>query len=363
MAQRESLLRRIHRARSVVTGFAICLVASLTAVLAPMATGPAGASAPTTLAYLILTTSPLHVTSSTHHKLEVVIDSEMNTSDAFENFAYVQIGNQRESHRWQFTNSHPVLSQTSTGAALIMHNAQLGPYGLLKLIATNVGKSKTSTCGDGDYTVIQHVSVTGRLFFNTRSTGRQRWGGIGNKNKNLTFSSKSTLDTGYGTGGLDCNDYATPCSNGPELTVFGATTIISAQTIGKKTTLGFIRGVRLSKPKGAARLDEVSATANRPKIIISTGKPVGAATLSLTVPKSSSATGSFELLGGMTPTTTTDLCNRNGAHSSQTDKVWNSAGYIDGTPHISVPEQIFGRLGLLHTPPGAASFRILSPVS
>lgn len=358
--------RAVLRARGVVAAFAVGLVAALTAVLAPAATGSAGAAAPTSLSYLLLTTSSLHVHSSTRHKLLVVVDAEMNPTDPAQNFAYVQISlpNGHELHRWQFTIPRSLMKQTATGATLTLHNAQLAPYGLLKLTAKAVGTSKISTCGDGDYTVIQPVSVTGRFFFNTKSTGRQRWGGIGNKNKNVTFSTESRLDTGYGTGGLNCNDYATACSNGPQLSVFGATTIISAQTIGKKTSIGFIRAVTLRKPKGAVRLDEEVTTANRPKIVISSKKgTVGSATLSLTVPRSSAATGSFRLLRKGTFSSSTELCERNRAHSSQQVKTWSSARYVDGTPHIRVGEQIFGRLSLPKASAEPASFSILSPVS
>jgi hypothetical protein len=345
--------------RSAISSFAAVAVATLAMVAAPTGAGPAVAAAPGSLAAVSLVSSGLHVTSSTHHKLIATITAQ---TSAFIDSVWVQISvpNGSEAHEWMFNIPSSLLKESSSGVTLTMHNAQLAPYGLLKLIGTNSGTSTTTTCGDGDYAVAQPVSLVGRFFFNTKSTGRRRWGGIGNKNKNITFKAGSLLTTEYGTGG-GCNN-SEPCSNGPELTIIDNTVVVDAQTNGKKTLVSELRYAALPKPKGASRLDEAVATANKLRVTILNGGIKGQASLHLTTPKTSVASGGFSMISTGRYTTDTDDCNRNGVDTQQHDKSWDTATYDTGTPNIRFPEQIFGPLTLPkdhHGPVG--NFRILSP--
>jgi hypothetical protein len=346
--------------RSATWSLAAVLVASLALVAAPVAAGSAIAVTPGTQSSVELVSTGLHVHSSTHHKLVVTVKAE--TSE-FENTASVEISvpNGSESHLWTFNIPSTLLKESASGVSLTMHDAQLEPFGLLKLIGTNDGKATTTTCGVGDYAVAQPVSLHGRLFFNTKSTGRQRWGGIGSKNKDLAFKAGNLLTTEYGTGGA-CNDYSVPCSNGAELTILSSTFIVDAQTNGATTLVNELRYAALAKPKGATRLDEAVATANQPTISILNGGIVGQAILHLTTPKSSNASGGFSMFSTGKYMKSNDLCHRGSVDTAQHDQFWSTATYSKGTPNLRFPEQIYGALTLPtdHSGP-VGNFRILSP--
>jgi hypothetical protein len=354
-------MRSPRSCRRFASPLAAVLVASLAMVAAPVAPGSAVATAPGTLSELRLASSGLAVTSSTHHKLIVTIDAQV--SEGVDNATVnISLPNASEAHIWTFNLPSGLFKQSASGVTLTLHNAQLAPFGLLKLIGTNAGTATTTNCGEGDYGVVQPISLSGRLFFNPHSTGRQRWGGVGNKNKNLTFNAGSTVTTEYGTGG-SCNDAnAVACSNGPELTILGATLIVSAQTNGKKTLVDALRGVELPKPNGASRLDEAVATANKPTIHILNGGIVGSADLELTTPKSSRASGGFSMSSTGKYMRSTDPCHRGSVNTQEHDKFWDTATYSIGTPTLRIPEQVFGVLKLPQDHSGAVgNFRILSP--
>jgi hypothetical protein len=347
--------------RPTAASFAAVVICSLAVAAVPLTARPASATAPGTRSAIELVSSELHVHSSTHHKLVVAVDAETSTDYNAVTVA-ISLPKGGQSHSWRFQIPSSLLKESSSGATLTMHNAQLAPYGLLKLVAKNTKKASTTTCGDGDYAVAQPVSLVGRLFFNTKSTGRHRWGGIGNKNKNITFKAGSLLTTEYGTGG-GCDDYATACSNGPELTVLDNSIVVAAQTTGRRTLVSELRQVTLNKPKGATRTDEAVATANKPAIVIDTNVgPAGEARLTLTTPKSSVASGGFQMASTGAYMTTDEYCHRGGVDTEQQDKAWESATYTKGNPDLRFPEQIFGALTLPQDhQSGGSNFRILSP--
>jgi hypothetical protein len=342
--------KRARGSRTLVAALAVSVVASLAVVAAPAV---AGAEPLGPVSLMQLTTGTTGVSTTTHTHLHFVVSVLDRPSDpTYESYVTLALSKDTEishkkaagseSHTWQFTIPTSALALTSTGATLDVPTADISPYGELRLKITNVGTTKAPVvCGDGNQTTTQPVSVTGEVLFNTRSTGRLKWGEFGHKTDTYKFHSGSILKTSYGTGAENCDGYATQCYTGVGAVVASFTSLMDAGTSGKTGVIDDERAVELAKPKGATRTDAVAGTAKVKFTMLSDTM----ADAAVTVPKIGTISGSYTVIDKLhKPTKQTMTCSRGSVHSIEHIELWDPAAYADGSPGIAFHESVFGTL-------------------
>jgi hypothetical protein len=289
------------------------------------------------------------VTTSTHHKLSFSMFATQ--SQAFgpkTTSVSVSLGSKAggESHSWSFTVPNNALSFSAGRGTLSIPAKSLAPYGVMKLSLSGLGKVKKTTCSKGEYFDNQKLHLTGVLYFDTRSTGKHKWGHFGNKHKKVSFKTAGSVTTIFGLREAGCPIITPPnppCVNSVSWSSNDQMLSITGGTSGKKGYLYGTRYVTLSKPKGAYRYDSVSVPAPAPKLKVAKN---GSATLS--VGSSSPSTGSAKLTSKNAGAGDKESCGKKG---TETTTSW-SGTYTNGHPGLELHEQIFGAITLSNSDNG-----------
>jgi hypothetical protein len=289
------------------------------------------------------------VTSSTHHKLVVDIDAAYNTGSPNDTTQFditLNTPGGAESHQWILAVPNKVFALNSHGGGTLMvPPARIAPYGIVRMTFTPIGAPKTQTCSPTSYVQTQRERLTGRFYFDSASTGKQRWGTVGRKHGVTTFTKSVTLDSGFGQTLTFCeaSHQPTSCQSTLYWDVHNKadTVSVGGSTYGKGHA--YVEGRRyvpLTKPAGAVRMDVVFSAMPPPTLTLGAG---GAATMSLTS-KGRWLSGSAKLVGSTTITTTPYPCG-NGDADTDTDQEW-SATVANGAPPFELNAQIFGKFKL-----------------
>jgi hypothetical protein len=110
----------------------------------------------------------------------------------------VQVSDSRgEDHDWSFTVANPVLRyDRNTGRGTLQATSkQMHSFGGMSLRVVKRGAPAVHDCANGESFTRQHVTLTGRLTFRTRSSA---WGRLGG-GAPLTFKGRSIIETDYGS--------------------------------------------------------------------------------------------------------------------------------------------------------------------
>jgi hypothetical protein len=326
---------RTARTRGAITLIVVGVVASLGGIAGPTATAAAAVPAKASLSYSSLSTSSALATSSSHTKLRVFVDAFANSGDpASSNVSiFVAPPTSNESHTWRFRASAKELHLGSTGSI----NLPLGPYGVIKLHYKPAGKAHKRSCDAADYTVNQKVSISGKLAFNTRSSGKHKWGKFGGKR--FPFQAGSTVTRSYGEGSGNCHSVTPHCASTISYSVSSQdfSVFMDGFSHGKRGSLNLDRTVQLSTPHGAVREDDVSTRTAKPKVVKGQHQETA---LKITTAKS----GSFALSYNGAGQKTSEPCKKGKHKTSEQVVTYEPAVYKNGKPPLVVHEAIFGSI-------------------
>jgi hypothetical protein len=287
------------------------------------------------------------MTSSTHHKVVVDIQAAYNTSatpDTTQFNITLATRQDAERHEWILAVPNKVFTRDSHGGGtLMLSQARIAPYGVVRMTYTPLGAPKTQTCGTTSYVQRQRVRLTGRFYFNTKSTGKQRWGTVGSKRDATTFRKTAELDTGFGQTNTFCETppRPTPCTSALGWSARNAAGTVSLGGESENKGQSFAeasRYVSLAKPAGAVRSDELFTNAPPPTLSHGMG---GAATMSVTS-KGSWLTGSAKFRGPTNIMSIPEACGNGG---TRTDQLWD-ATVANGKVPLEFNLQIFGKIKL-----------------
>jgi hypothetical protein len=233
-----------------------------------------------------------------------------------------------ESHSWNFDlTSGAVAFNPATGKGFVHSATELRPFGKIALTLRAIGKGRTVTCGTYK-TTTRRVSVRGVFIFDTRSTGKGRWGKVGH-NKARTFAGRSEVI--YETGGFQScqGPFIVPCN---EVSFDG-----SISKAGKKTVrmLFVFRNVGIKTPKNASRTDEMDIRDNRMTFVVANKR----ATVRLGA--SGPITGSATLISPAAGTKISPSSCGKAPKRTQNEMSWR-APYKNGKAPLTVHEQIEG---------------------
>jgi hypothetical protein len=250
-----------------------------------------------------------------------------------------------EMHSWSFRLTDGSLRfNPTTGKGSVKSGSQLDPFAKIALTLTASGKPRTVTCGTFK-AVTQPVSVTGSFSFDTRSTGKNRWGDVATtRDHGLSGKSDIVYDTGTFqscTGG----GFTLPCTADVSWNVFkqqGANPIDlvalsgTIQKVGAKTSskLFASRNVAISRPKDTVRVDSTTVTDKKMVLTISASDKA-----TMKVGAAGPLTGSAMLTSPQPGVVSTDSCGTSG--QTETNTNWNVT-YTNGKSPLTVHEQIEG---------------------
>jgi hypothetical protein len=285
------------------------------------------------------------MTSTTHKHLRISLSASESSSDGthFESADVdVMRAGASENHGWEFKLKEGSLRfSPGTGKGSLTTGSQLNPFATisLKLIAT--GKKHTVVCHTSR-TVNQPVKVTGVFSFDTRSTGKSRWGKVGGSHRR-TFKGKSVVTEQFGPlqfcGGATTNP---PCISDASWSVLkegsGIDEVDLSGTIAKvggktRKTVTAFRNVSLAKPKGATRFDSISTIDKHMTFSVS-----GAGLAAFHIGAGGAVTGSAGLVSTVAGSSFPLGC---GKKATQTTTQWD-APYKNGKPSLVLHEQIEG---------------------
>jgi hypothetical protein len=326
-------LPRTVRIRAAITLIVVGVVASLGGIAGPAASAAGAAPARASLSYSSLSTSGALVTSSSHTKLQVFVDAFANAGDPASSdvsiFVAPPTGN--ESHTWRFKASAKQLRLGSTGSI----NLPLGPYGVIKLHYKPAGKAHKQSCDAADYAVNQKVSISGKLAFNTRSSGKHKWGKFARKH--FRFHAGSTVTRSYGEGSGNCHSVTPHCASSISYSVSSQdfSVFMDGFTHGKRGSLNVDRTVQLSTPHGAVREDDVTIRTAKPKVVKGQHQET---VLKITTAKS----GSFALTYNGGGQKSSEPCKKGKHKTSEQLVSYGPAVYKNGKPPLVVHEAVFG---------------------
>lgn len=255
-----------------------------------------------------------------------------------------------ESHTWGFPVPNSAFTVGSNGKGKVSVRAvNLAPFGVVKLSFTPAAKAKKQRCNSSAYVLNQKVKVSGLFYFDSRSTGKHKWGHYGNKHKRMTFKAGGNVVRSFGQTGVGCaGPSSQPCAK--TLTWFASnhdnSVTLGGGALSKKR--GYISGsgfVTLSKPKKATRSDFVEATVPAPKLKKGSG---GSATMSVST-SGGIARGSGKLTSKTPGSSFSEPC---GKGKSQTSEFWQSA-LKNAKPALEMTPDIFGPIKLRNGSTGA----------
>jgi hypothetical protein len=353
MTRRPRALPR--RSRLAAAGaVALTLVAAGAATNAGSAAGPDGPAlrlgrpaAKAAAASVDITSSAKKVVSSTGHRLRVqVVTVQDSTGTHVEVTAETR--NRSEQHTWTFRVPRSAVSISTKGTGRIhLTSTRSAGYAVVRLTASPHGGSTHTTCQGHTATRTRHLSLSGTLLLNTRSSGKHAWGKVGSAHRRLHFSTHSKV-TWVKPASFDCSNIAPtfPCRSMLLWMASGDSSAEDFQLMAGENHAGGslvagLRSVPLAKPAGATRSDTNSASDSSRVTLTDNGGSVtmaaafgqGTATMTSDVPES----------------TVVQKCTTGTKKISV--EFWPGT-YTNGTPPLSVPEQVFGALSV---PDGSAA--------
>ena len=297
-------------------------------------TGAAGALVATSLTPAVAAGQTLSissymqtVTTSTGKTLKLSITASKAPSGTA---AYVTVSlstglTSGEFHRWSFSKvaASSLTYSASTGKGSLKTGTQLSPYGKLVLNFVKTSQSK-KTCSSGSTTTIKGT-LKGIVHFVT-NTGSRGWGNVGSATRTFTFRTPNyvTLSTGEGCG----LNVKPTCMSGVQWTsptsgsfATGNYTTAYGMTTGSTSSIFVNRSVKLSKPAGAMRFDNISAT-GQPK------PTVGGGVVSIRTKSGTPLSGSARLTEGSQSSTNPDsTCVLSGVRHTQHSTYYYQAAW------------------------------------
>jgi hypothetical protein len=286
-------------------------------------------------------TGVLHLKSSSHKTLNVsvFVDQSVQSGHTFSNAnVTVSTKGSPESHEWTFSLTNKSLTfNPATGKGTVKTGKQLKPYGSLKLKFRTTGKAQVSKCHTFK-TINQRAKGNGAFAFNTRSSGKHKWGKVARHG--AVGKGFLTYETGpFASCG---NTFTPPCESGISWNASKSSSSGINETsfngsISKRSTLFVSRNTSLKKPKNADRFDTISLVDKHMSFKVKAGK----ATVKVG--------GSGHVTGGATLTSPNPgsafplPCGKHGKTENTTS--WQ-ASYKNAKSPLSVHEQIEGPLKL-----------------
>jgi hypothetical protein len=323
--------------RGLALAGAIAVAVGMAVASAPavVASAPHAAAKPSSVS---LTTSDATYKSSTKQALHVSLEASNNPSTPANDALVVTLSKGTpvlgETHTWTFQISSNVLKVATAGSGTLKVPAtSIAPFGSVDLKIKPVGKIASQSCGGQVISQSVKVAVSGVFFFDSKSTGANKWGSVGRK-KAFTFPASNVVTWLYSTTTSEsCLPDTSVCQTGLLWTAQQS----GAQFEGVSTNAGgsifASRGVALSRPQGAIRTDSSTGTTFTPTVSTAAN---GDGTL--TVNGSGGVTGSGVLQSSGQAQEISVPCA--GGSSQKTD-FWTGT-FNNGATALSVPEQIYG---------------------
>lgn len=343
-------MKRTWMRRGLSSGAAVTLLVGLGLTALPSAAVAKPAAAK--LDSLTVVPAVQSLTSSTHKHLHLSLAaSESNQNGATSSATDVTVTRvgAPEQHLWVFQlKSGSVSFNPSTGKGKLSFGSQIEPFGKVNLSLVRQGKKKVFTCGTFK-TTTQPVKVSGVLGFDTRSTGKNKWGKVGSTKKRRTLTGKSVVTYQTGTPNNTCTgNFVFPCASGINWNSFKSNPANNAESTsfagsvrGAQSMIFTSRNVSLKKPKNAFRQDSANIKDRHMKFTVKGGKAT--VTLGAQGPITGSAKLTSPQSGRMSPLP----CGKAGKVEHQTS--WSSA-YKNGKSPLTVHEQIEGSIRLPNLP-------------
>lgn len=281
-----------------------------------------------------ITSGALKVVSSTGHKLRLHVLA-FRTSTGNQIVVDLQTRNQAEEHEWTFRAPESGVSVSGQGNGRIhLTSKRSAGYASVSLRITPHGGFSHTSCHAKTATRTRHVSLTGSVFFRTRSPGTRAWGNLGRAHSHVHFSTKGKV-TWQKPADSNCSTPLFPCrttlfweASGPlsdDLEFF------NSANQGAHAEIAGARFVTLAKPSGATRADIVSLPQPSPNQLV-TGNP--------TKMQARFRGGTLTMSSDQPPIPETDPCGA-GSKKKISVKYWEGSIEAAPTP-IRIPAQIFG---------------------
>lgn len=245
-----------------------------------------------------------------------------------------------ESHEFGFIVGASTLHFSDGKGYIRPANSTLPDHGRMDLAIVVRGTTRRVNCSTAtNYTLSTPVTLRGRFFFETRSTGRNAWGSIGSTSR--VFSMRATMvrtyTTNNGSGG-GCGTPLPACTTGPTWDVFHGTSsvqLFADSTLAPKSELFADRSVTISKT--LSRFDSVLVAVPRPRL---SGEGANAR-LSITTTAGSRASGSAVLNATAASSARTSACKLGTSRRIETIRSFPATL----TSHrLAVRELVFGTL-------------------
>ena len=294
-----------------------------------------------------ITSSATKVVSSTGRKLRVQVLTVQDSSGTRIEVT-AETRDQAEQHTWSFQVPKSAVAISTKGIGRIhLTSKRSAGYATVWLTASPHGGFTHTTCQGNTATRTRHLSLSGTLRLNTRSSGKHAWGQVGSAHRRFRFSTHSKV-TWVKPSSFTCSDNATtfPCRSTLLWMASGDSAAVNFQLMAGENHRGGslvagLRSVPLDKPTGAIRSDTNTMSDTSRVTFADNGGSVtmvatfrqGTATMTSDVPQSTVVqkcrTGTRKISVGFWP-----------------------GSFTNGTPPLSVPEQIFGPLSV---PDGSAA--------
>jgi hypothetical protein len=260
-----------------------------------------------------------------------------------------------KSHEWHFPVPGSALRINAAGnGALEVPPVKILPYGILSLTITPVGEATTDSCEGTPSDKVQKVKLAGSVFFDTKSSGADRWGSVGSRStkKRFTFTSKSTLTWFYPRppGGSSCggdDDSGLPCSGALVWDDASGDADFSGISTGGVSLIEASRSVQLATPVGATRADDLTGAGPAPVLTTTPGAADAAENdATLTVTADTNAAGGATIVSATPSQTQTIPCDGDVTGSTTSASLWEGATFTNGTAPITVAAEIFGPVSI-----------------
>jgi hypothetical protein len=318
----------------------VLAAASISLIAAPAYAAPPPES------LTILTTHPLHVTSSTGKDLLLTVGAVRFANDASQSDAHSK-GNltltlakpdRSESHAWTFNLAANSFTSSPGGSGHLNTGSQIAPFGKTKLTMSPSSKGVKHGCGGGNFEILHNITLKGPIRLATHS-GTGGWGTV--KLPGATLHGR--LRGGHGPDNEEACATAPPCTTGVSWTAsHGHVTLLGLDVARKgkahHSKIVGNRFVTFSTPSGATRLDVARTTAPAPTFSTVSGHR----TLSVTT-SGATSTGSATLTSrGHSPYAAD--CKG----GQEKGRLWN-ASYQADTTALTLTEDIFGPMTIDHS--------------
>lgn len=324
---------RARRARIILAVPAVAVAVAVPGAAA-VAASPAHLPSPAFRAaasQASFSTHSVTVTTSTNKKLKLSVFGGHGDGSAE---AMIDLGlpSGNESHEWTFESLPASALKLSTTGSGSLSATLPGGFGSLKLTISGHG---TTTRNTACATASRPASVSGRVVFNTKSSGSHKWGKFG---KQIDFGDKGSV--GWSTGTPDPSCYQqpqVPCpsTSGYTWSLMGnsmqAVSVFGSVT-PKKATMSVERFVQITS--AIMRDDFMTTTlAKRPTFT----KGSTSSTLSINATGTPGAVGTGKLMTGA-PSESSYACGK--GNTADTNE-WQGE-YTPGSTPLAGHPQIFG---------------------